>query len=331
MKNLIALSFILVGLISCRNFTTPEPVKLHGEAQGTYYAITYYDNEERNFSEEIDSLLSYFDQVASEYEPNSMISKVNKNQPYELNDIFLDIYKEGMEVSRKTDGKFDMTVMPLVNAWGFGFETRKKLDSAQVDSILQFVGYEKIRLQNRRLIKEKPEIRLDFNSIAQGYSVDWLANFLESKGIENYLVDVGGEVFARGNKPGGHPWKVGIEKPAQNKTDAREIKDVVALKDKALATSGSYRKYYEEDGVRYSHTINPETGYPVKHSLLSVSVLADETVTADAYATAFMVMGLEESKNFINKNPDLEAYFIYSDRDGKLKTHYTQGVREILY
>jgi len=331
MKNLFALSFILIGLMSCRNIITPEPVKLQGEAQGTYYAITYYDSEERNFAQEIDSLLTYFDQVASVYEPNSIISKVNKNQPYELNDIFLEIYKEGMEVSRKTGGKFDMTVMPLVNAWGFGFETRQKLDSAQVDSLLKFVGYEKIRLKNEELIKDVPGIRLDFNSIAQGYSVDWLADFLESKGIENYLVDVGGEVFASGKKPGGDFWKVGIEKPARNKSDAREIKDVVALKDKALATSGSYRKYYEENGVRYSHTINPETGYPVKHSLLSASVLADKAVTADAYATAFMVMGLEESKDFINKNPDLEAYFIYSDRDGELKTHYTQGVRELLY
>lgn len=331
MRKLMLLFFLFATITSCEVFYTPEPVKLTGMAQGTYYAITYYDKDQRDFSEEIDSLLSYFNTVASVYEPNSIISRINKNQPYKLNKMFLDIYNEGMKVARKTDGRFDMTVMPLVNAWGFGFTTRQKLDSAKVDSILQFVGYKKIALEEGRITKKDPRIKLDFNSIAQGYSVDWLASYLEGKGIDNYLVDIGGEVYARGKKPGGNHWKVGIEKPAQSKDDAREIKEVVALKDQALATSGSYRKYYQKDGVRYSHTINPQTGYPVKHSLLSVSVLAPEAVTADAYATAFMVMGLKESKKFLKKNPDLDAYFIYSDRDGKLKTWFTSGIRELLY
>ena len=331
MRKLMLLTFLFAAVTSCDVFDTPEPVKLNGMAQGTYYSITYYDDDRRDFSQEIDSLLSYFNTVASVYEPNSIISKINKNQSYKLNSMFLDIYTKGMEVARMTDGRFDMTVMPLVNAWGFGFTTRQKLDSAKVDSILQFVGYEKITLKDGRIIKEDPRIKLDFNSIAQGYSVDWLASYLESKGIEDYLVDIGGEVYARGKKPGGDYWKVGIKKPARNKNDAREIKEVVALKDQALATSGNYRKYYQKDGVRYSHTINPETGFPVKHSLLSVSVLAPEAVTADAFATAFMVMGLKESKKFLKKNPDLDAYFIYSDRDGELKTWFTSGIRELLY
>ncbi|MCF8231086.1 MAG: FAD:protein FMN transferase [Bacteroidales bacterium] len=331
MKKIAIISLMLMGLASCKGLFTSDPVRFKGEAQGTYYAITYYDDEQRDFSEEIDSLLTEFDKTASVYVPNSIISKVNKNKPYTLNEIFLDIYKKGMEVARQTDGKFDMTVMPLVNAWGFGFETRKKVDTATIDSIMQFVGYEKIQLQDGQLVKEDPRVQLDFNSIAQGYSVDWVADFLESKGIEDYLVDIGGEVYAKGKKPGAEFWRVGIEKPAKDKHAAREIKDVIALKDKAMATSGSYRKYYEKDGVKYSHTINPQTGFPVKHSMLSASVVADDAVTADAYATAFMVMGLEESKKFINKKPGLEGYFIYSDRDGKLKTYFTSRVRELLY
>lgn len=331
MKALAVISLVLIGLTSCDGLFTSDPVKFRGKAQGTYYAITYYDEEKRDFSREIDSLLTEFDKTASVYESNSIISKVNKNKPYTLNRIFLDIYKKGMEVARDTDGKFDMTVMPLVNAWGFGFETRKKVDTAKIDSIMQFVGYEKIRLEGGKLIKEYPRVQLDFNSIAQGYSVDWVADFLESKGIENYLVDIGGEVYAKGKKPGSEFWRVGIEKPAEDKQSAREIKDVIALKNKAMATSGSYRKYYKKNGVKYSHTINPQTGFPVKHTMLSASVLADDAVTADAYATAFMVMGFEKSKAFINKKPGLEGYFIYSDRDGKLKTYFTSRVRELLY
>ena len=331
MKKLMLIMLVMATMVACNVFHTPDPVKIKGMAQGTYYAITYYDDQKRDFSEDFDSLLTYFDQVASVYEPNSIVSKVNNNQPCKLNELFIDIYTHGMEVARKTNGKFDMTVMPLVNAWGFGFTTRQKLDSAKVDSILQWVGYKKIALEDGEIVKADPGIKLDFNSIAQGYSVDWLAEFLESKGIENYLIDVGGEVYAHGRKPGGDFWKVGIEKPAQNKSDAREIKDVVALKDQAMATSGSYRKYYEDNGMRYSHTINPKTGYPVKHSLLSVSVLAENAVTADAYATAFMVMGLEEAKKFLKKNPGLEAYFIYSGREGKLKSYFTKGIRELLY
>lgn len=326
-KNIIWI-FVIALLAGC---SSPEPVKLSGVAQGTYYAITYYDDKQRNFKKPIDSLLADFDKTASVYEPSSVISKVNKNEPCQLNDTFIEIFRKGMDVSAKTAGKFDMTVMPLVNAWGFGFETRQKLDSAKVDSILDFVGYEKIALQDNKIVKEDPQVELDFNSIAQGYSVDLLADYLESKGIKRYLIDIGGEVYANGKKPGGGFWKVGIEKPAHNRDDARKVKAILALRNKALATSGSYRKYYESEGVRYSHTIDPETGFPVQHSLLSASVLADDAVTADAYATAFMVMGLEASKAFIKENPDLEAYFIFSDRDGKLKTDFTEGIRKLLY
>ena len=217
-----------------------------------------------------------------------------------------------------------------MNAWGFGFKSREKLDSSKVDSLKQYIDYRHVRLENGRIVKKYPGIQLDFNAIAQGFSVDVLAGYLESKGIRNYLIDVGGEVLGHGSKPWHKPWKVGIENPAPDSTAARTLNAKVYLRDKALATSGSYRKYYEENGIRYSHTIDPKTGYPVLHSLLSVSVLANDCATADGFATAFMVMGLEKSLKFLKDHPELQAYFIYSDREGNLQVRYTKGFKSIL-
>jgi thiamine biosynthesis lipoprotein len=177
-------------------------------------------------------------------------------------------------------------------------------------------------------VKNDERTTIDFNAIAQGYSVDLVGTFLEARGIENYLVDIGGEVKARGVKPDGSFWKIGIEKPARQKNDERELKEIIVLKNKSVATSGSYRKFYEKDGVRYSHTIDPKTGYPVQHSLLSVSVVADNTALADAYATSFMVMGLERSKQFLRLHPELDAFFIYADDQGNYRTYATEGFKK---
>lgn len=322
-KMFIGLLLICLLTVSCNKKT--EPISFTGEAQGTYYAITYIDDQSRDFQPQMDSLFKSFDLSASVYSKESVISRFNRNDSTVLADqVFEAVFNKAMEVSEKTDGAFDITVMPLVNIWGFGYTERSKVDSALVDSLLPLIGYQKIKLVNRRLQKQDSAMMIDYNAIAQGYTCDLIGKFLESKGINNYLVDVGGEVLGKGTKANGVPWRVAIEKPAADASDEREIQVTVSLKNKALATSGNYRSYFIENGQKYSHTIDPKTGFPVHHTVLSVSVLADDCMTADAYATAFMVMGLEKTKQFLNTNQGLEAYMIY-DQDGSMTVWSSKG------
>lgn len=316
---------------SCNNPDNQKEVKINGLAQGTYYAITYYDSHESDYQSEIDSLFKDFDISASVYLKESVISRFNNNDATVVaDDAFITIFNKSQEVSEKTEGAFDITVMPLINAWGFGFTDPMKLDTAQVDSLLPLVNYRNVKLENGKLIKNSPGIMMDFNAIAQGYSADLIGKMLESKGIDNYLIDVGGEVLAKGTKPGNINWKVGIEQPTENADDPRELNAVVNLRDKALATSGNYRRFFIKDGVKYSHTIDPKTGFPVNHRVLSVSVLANDCMTADAYATAFMVMGLDKTKLFLDQNPDMEAYIIYTDSTGKLVNWASKGIEKLI-
>jgi len=323
--------WVLIFLFSCGNQAQEEAVRFMGEAQGTYYSIIYFDEQQRDFQVEVDSILKAFDQSLSLWVPNSLISLVNRGDTaIEPDQFFADNFNIAQAVAEKTNGALDPTVGNLTRAWGFGFDASKKVDKHIIDSILEFTGYRKVRIRNGYLVKDDPRISIDFNAIAQGYSVDLIGTFIEEKGIENYLVDIGGEVKARGNKPDGSKWKVGIEKPAENRDDTRDLKAVAQLKNKSIATSGNYRKFYEEDGIRYSHTIDPESGYPVQHSLLSVSVLADNTAIADAYATAFMVMGLEKARQFVNDDPTLEAFFIYADEEGNYQTSMSDGFKAVI-
>lgn len=311
--------------------TTEKKVMFQGQTQGTYYAVTYFDARERNFQPQIDSILKKFDLSVSMWVPESIISRINRGDSLvRPDDWFIDIFNRSYAISEKTGGAFDCTVGPLVNAWGFGFKGKMKMDSAKVDSLRQLVDYRRVRLYDGKIIKDKDNTQFDFNAIAQGYAVDVIGNFLADQGIRNYLIDIGGEVLGKGMKPDGQSWIVGIENPAADSLSDRTLNARVRLRDKALATSGSYRKYYEENGIRYSHTIDPKTGYPVKHSLLSVSVLASDCATADGYATAFMVMGFEKAKVFVENEPDMEAYFITSSADGLFQTYATEGFREIL-
>jgi len=333
--SIMKISFFAVLLVlllsSCRHRKEPVLVKFGGETQGTYYAVTYYADDSINLKSSVDSLLNRFDSTASTYKPNSIISRMNSNDAsVRADEMFTFIFQKAMEVSEKTDGAFDITVGPLVYAWGFGLSNRLKMDQHIVDSLLPLVGYHKVMLDNGKLIKTDPRIRIDYNAIAQGYAVDVVAAFFDSKGIQSYLIDIGGEVLARRTKPGGEKWSVAIEMPTKTADDPRTIKAVVSLQDMAISTSGSYRKFYEQNGIRYSHEIDPATGYPVKHSTLSVSVLANDCITADAYATAFMVMGVERGKEFLKKLPKLDVYFIYTAPDGSMKTYYTKGFEKLL-
>jgi FAD:protein FMN transferase len=331
-KSLLLAPIILLTVLSCKQ--KPKELKLvkyGGEAQGTYYSITYYDTDARNFQVSTDSILTQFDRCASIYMDNSIISRVNDNDPdVQLDSNFIKIFNLAQKVSEQTDGAFDCTVGPLVKAWGFGTKENKDLKPPKIDTLLQFIGYKKVKIENNKIVKESPQIMIDFNAIAQGYSVDIIAHFLESKGIENYLVDVGGEVLGKGNKADGSLWIVGIEKPAADSEAEPVVQTNVQLKNKALCTSGNYRKYRMINGKKYSHEIDPKTGFPVTHNLLSVSVIASDCGTADAFATAFMVMGLEKSKAFLSKHSELEAYFIYADEKGELKTDQTANFKQFI-
>jgi thiamine biosynthesis lipoprotein len=306
-------------------------IKLTGQTQGTYYAITYFDKDARNFQPEVDSMLNDFDQSVSLWVPNSVISKINNEEGVvEPDEIFKTLFTMSKKVYTQSGGTFDPTVGPLVNAWGFGFTDRQKVDRQMIDSLLLFVGFDKVKMENNKIIKSDPRIKFDFNAIAQGYAVDLIGKFLDEKNISNYLIDIGGEVLAVGKKSNGEFWKVGIEKPADNANYGDDLQAVVNLKDRALATSGNYRKFYEENGTRYSHTIDPASGYPVQHSLLSASVLAVDCASADAFATVFMVMGLEKSKAFLNDHSDLDAYFIFTDENGELSNYFTEGFKSLI-
>jgi thiamine biosynthesis lipoprotein len=327
---LVVVSLLII--IQACSVQFAEPVKFQGQTQGTYYAITYFDENQRNFQPEIEQFLADFDLTASIWVEGSIISRINRDEDtVVINPAFRAIFEKSKYIYERSGGAFDPTVGPLVNAWGFGFTDRMKVDQHVIDSLLPLVGFDKVSLEGDHVLKADPRVQFDFNAIAQGYSVDLIGGFLAGKGVDNYLVDIGGEVLAQGQKPDGSPWKVGIEKPQDNAEYGEGLKAIVALKDKAMATSGNYRKFYEEDGIRFSHTIDPQTGYPVQHSLLSVSVIADDCASADAWATAFLVSGLDRSIEILGRDKSLDAYFIYSgSTSGDLKTYFTEGFKEIL-
>lgn len=321
----------LLTVISCIQDKNAVMVKFTGETQGTYYAITYFDSKDRNFQPQVDSMLRAFDLSVSLWQPNSILSRINRNDSGTITDpVFNEVFQKSRLIYEHSRGAFDPTVGPLVNAWGFGFSDRIKVDQHIIDSLLPLVGYSNVVLEDRKVIKTDPRIQLDFNAIAQGYAVDLIGRFLTDQNISNFLIDIGGEVLAKGRKPEGENWKVGIEKPKDNASYGEGLQAIVAIGDKALATSGNYRKFYEENGQRYSHTIDPFTGYPVNHTLLSASVLAGDCATADGWATVFMVLGLEKSKEFLENEKNLEGYFIFSGSDGNLDTYSTEGFKKLL-
>ncbi len=307
-------------------------ISLEGPTQGTSYHITYQSNDSIDYQSEIDSLLRQFDLSLSTYEPASIISRINRDErDVELSDFFIKCFKASEQVYRESGGAFDITIAPVVNAWGFGFTEKADPDSAMIDSLLQYVGMDHIRIENSRVVKDFPAIMLDVNAIAQGYAVDIVSEFFDAKGTTNYLVEIGGEVRATGKNPHGVYWRVGIDKPIDGiQMPGMQMEAVVNLKNKSLATSGNYRRYYIKDGVKYSHTIDPSTGYPVQHNLLSATVVADECMTADAFATVFMVVGVDKSRSILKDRKDLEAFLIYTDELGKYTTYSTPGMRRYI-
>ena len=312
-------------LASCGH--QPKKTVLQGLAQGSYYAVTYYDEQERNFQQEIDSIFHAVDMSVNLWVDSSVISKVNRNEEVVLDDIFIDNFNIAQEAAKLSDGYFDPTISPIVAAWGFSYKHGDSITPQLIDSLKQLVDYRKVRIEDGKVIKENPAIQLDFNAIAQGYTSDMIAGFLESRDIKDFLVDTGGEIMARGGKPNGQPWIVGIEKPADNWDSEQVVQTRIALRDKGLVTSGSTRKYVERNGKRYSHCIDPKTGYPVEHQLLSATVLAENSVWADALASICMVMGLEKSLPLIESMDGVEAYYIFANEKNELETYATEGFK----
>jgi FAD:protein FMN transferase len=305
-------------------------VILSGNTMGTTYRIVYLDKEERDFKEEIDSLLIVFNQSLSTYIPDSELSIFNQSDSlvFEL-PFFRPVLEASKIVYEKTDGAFDPTVGPLVNLWGFGPGGPQLKDSVNISNILPLVGFNQIEFDQIRVKKNKPGTYLDFSAVAKGYGVDVVATYLISRGIENLLIEIGGELVARGVNENGELWKVGVNRPEElGRSD--ELFSIIALENKGMATSGNYRNYYEADGIKISHTIDPFTGRPVKHGLLSATVVAVDCMQADALATAMMVMGTEKAINLQEKEKDFEIFLIYNDEHGEIKSFASDGLKPYL-
>ena len=328
MKNVFYL-FVLV-LCACSASDNKILVANSGETQGTYYHIKYLSPKGESFKFQIDSLLSEIDSSVSIYKPYSIISKLNDGEEVKTDEIFNLVYFDALHVGKNTDGYFDCTVSPLVKHWGFyNNDTNEvKVDSVAIQTIMKKVGIDKMSWRDSSVVLAEG-VRLDFNAIAQGTSVDLIAKLLEEKGILNYLIEVGGELKAKGINADGNVWRVGIDKPSEEIDFQNRFQFILDLKDKALATSGNYRKFYVKDGVKYAHTINPKTGFPAKNRLLSVTVVTNECSLADAYATAFMAMGLKKTKQMIKTLDDeLEIYIVYTDKNGDWRIYISPAMKK---
>lgn len=297
-----------------------------GMVFGTTYNITYQCDSDIHQS--IKAELQKVDDALSPFNKESIITAINNNVDVEVNKMFADVFSLAQQISADTEGAFDITVAPLVNAWGFGFKSGTEPTKTNIDSLRSIIGYKKVRLEGQHIVKQDKRTMLDCSSIAKGYGSDVVARLLKSKGIENYMVEIGGEIVTKGISQRRMPWKIGVTKPVDDSLSVnQEIQSVINVTDKAMATSGNYRNFYFKGGKKYAHTIDPHTGYPVQHNILSSTVIANDCATADAYATAFMVMGIEKAKALLKRHPELMAYFIYSDKEGKNKTWSSESLK----
>ena len=294
---------------------------------GTVYHITY--QHDKSLNNEIVAELNKVDAALSMFNKKSEITRINNNEPITVGKMFTDVFTLAEKISADTDGAFDITVAPLVNAWGFGFKSGNMPSRHTIDSLRTFVGYKRVELHDSRIVKADPRVMLDCSAIAKGYGCDVVAELLRRKGIDNFMVEIGGEVVTSGISEKRVPWKIGVTKPSDDSLSVNnELQTVLNITDKAMATSGNYRNFYYKNGKKYAHTIDPATGYPVQHSLLSATVISDRCAKADAYATAFMVMGLEKAKKVLDRHRDLMAYLIYSDHKGEYKVWFSPSLRD---
>ncbi|MDN3204327.1 FAD:protein FMN transferase [Algoriphagus sediminis] len=305
-------------------------ISLNGQTMGTTYNVTYLDDSGRDFKVQIDSVLEVFNLSLSTYIPTSEISRFNQNDTLVYEYPFMyPILNRSKEIYEETGGAFDPTVGPLVNIWGFGPGGPEMKDSVDIRKMVNSVGFDKITFDETQLTKSDSAIYLDFSAIAKGYGVDVVAKFLSDKGIQNYLVEIGGDLAAKGVNDKGELWKLGVNRPNEESSSS-DIYNIVALQDKGMATSGNYRNFYVRDSVMISHTIDPKTGYPVRHGLLSATVIAADCMTADAYATAMMVMGTEKAIELDERLDEIEVFLIYGDGDGGYESFASESLKPYL-
>ena len=318
------LCFLIVGSIVIIQQQRKAPYQHHkGMVFGTSYSIIYQHSS--NLQTQIQRCLQDVDDALSPFNPHSVITQVNNNQPVQVNDMFVDVFEMAQSVASDTHGAFDITVAPLVNAWGFGFKHNQFPEPAVVDSLRQLVGYDKVKLTPQGIGKYKVEkgdarMMLDCSAIAKGYGCDAVARLLRKEGITNFMVEIGGEVVAQGHNEKQQAGRIGVSKPIDDSLAVHtELQTVLHMTHHAMATSGNYRNFYYKNGRKYAHTINPKTGMPVQHNILSATVITNSCAKADAYATAFMVMGLDSAKAVMKRHPEMMAYFICDDGKGGYK------------
>ena len=322
------LVLLIVGtvLIIRQQQSTPYQ-KNAGLIFGTTYSVTYQCGED--LQEEIEAELKKVDDEFSMFNSQSIVARLNNGEQPELSNDFIDVFKLARQVSEDTNGAFDITVAPLVNAWGFGFKHEQMPSKEQVDSLRELIGYRYVTLKDKNITMQKPGMMLDFSAIAKGYGVDVVARLLERHDIKNYMVEIGGEITTRGINPERVPWRIGVNKPNEDALDeSHELQTILNVTDKAMATSGNYRNFYVKEGKKYAHTIDPKTGYPVQHTLLSATVLTDRCAKADAYATSFMVLGMDGAKQILERHKELMAYLIYTDSKGNLAVWYSPSLED---
>ena len=294
---------------------------------GTSYNITYQCADDHKA--DIEKALNEVDASLSPFNDSSIITHVNRNENVVLDKLFLDVFRLAQKINEDTEGAFDITVAPMVNAWGFGFKNGVNPDEKVIDSLRQVVGLHKVRLEGDKIVKTDPRVMLDCSAIAKGYGVDVVANLLRKFGIKNFMVEIGGEVVTSGVNRERMPWRIGVTKPTDDSLSINnELQTVINVTDKAMATSGNYRNFYYKGGRKYAHTIDPKTGYPVQHSILSATVITNDCATADAYATSFMVMGLEKSKKVLERHPEMMVYFIYNDEKGQNQVWFSPALKD---
>lgn len=318
----------MILLTACTSRTTYYEES--GSVFHTLYHIKYQSSE--LLTEQIDAEFQQFNLSLNPFNPNSIIAQVNRNKPVEVDAWFTEVFDKAQEIASRTDGIFDITCAPLVNVWGFGFSKKDSITPQTIDSIRNFVGYKKVRLEGKKVVKEDPRLLINASAIAKGYACDIIARLLERNGVENYMVEIGGEVTMKGVNANGDCWRIGINKPDDEAGNlSNDIEEIVQLcKPGGVATSGNYRNFYVKDGKKYAHTIDPRTGYPAEQNILSSTVVAKDCMTADAYATAFMAMGLDKARELASSLPDLDYFFIYSDEEGRQKVAYSKGMLRYL-
>ena len=326
------LALLIVGTVFVatheQGFQRKIPFQMEeGKIFGTVYHIKYQSEDDLHDS--IVARLNSVDASLSMFNPSSTLSCINRGESMKADSLITSVWNLAQSISEDTDGSFDPTVAPLVNVWGFGFKKRQVPDANLIDSLRSLVGWKRISIRNGQFYKEDPRIVMDFSAIAKGFGVDHVAELFRKMGIDNFMVEIGGEIVAQGTNPKGEAWRIGINKPNDDSTCTdNELQEIIEIHNGALATSGNYCNYYIQNGRKIGHTIDPKTGYPAQQNILSSTVKAPSCAMADGYATAFMVMGMKRSQEFLQKHPQLEAYFIYADEEGEFRTWHTPDFYE---